>query len=107
MPCVPALTGNCFKHQALELGLGVTETFEHSKMIPLLLCPVETMAPFANKVMKMETPGDRPADSLMLDHHRLSRVGRYVDSESGSIIKLNQKRQNTGECQIPKNAFEL
>lgn len=107
MPCVTALTGNCFKHQALGLGLGVTETFEHSKMTPLLLCPVETMAPFANKVMKMETPGDRPADSLLTGHHRLSRVGRYVDSESGSTVQLKQKRPNTGEWQIPKNAFEL
>lgn len=65
------------------------------------------MAPLAKKVMKVEMPGHRPADSLMPGHHTQSRVDRYMDSESGNITKLSQKRQNTGECQTPKNAFEL
>lgn len=76
-------------------------------MTSILCCPVETVAPFANKIMRMKMPGDRPADPLVPGHHIQSRVDRYVDSESGNIIKLNQKRQNTGECQIPENASGL
>lgn len=65
------------------------------------------MAPFANKVMKMKMPEDRNADSLMSGHHIKRRVDSHVDSESGSIIKLSKKRQNTREFQVPENAFEI
>lgn len=87
---------------SIRTGLGVTETFEHPK-IAILFGPMWTMAPFANRVMKMKTPGDRNAQMpvcQVLTHKAEWTVTGRGDQEASP--KWGRKGRKPGNARYMK-----
>ena len=87
---------------SIRTGLGVTETFEHPK-IAILFGPLWTMAPFANRVMKMKMPGDRnvqmPACQVLIHKAEWTVIGRGNQEASP---KWDRKGRKPGNARYTK-----